>query len=80
MSKLNGLGLQVGRRATKLLEMVLERDGRKGEDQPCVHKHREGQSQAISAIAPKRHLAYLNPTVNLATRGLNKVSLVIKQA
>lgn len=43
-----------------------------------MHMHREGQNQTSPAAVPKSHWDYLDPTVNLATRGLNKVSLVIQ--
>lgn len=45
-----------------------------------MHMHREGESQTSPAVVPKPHLGYLNPTGNLATQGLKKGSLVVKQA
>lgn len=43
-----------------------------------MHTCREGRSQISPAVVLKPRLDYLDPTVNLATQGLNKVSLVIK--
>lgn len=43
-----------------------------------MNMRREGEGQSSPAVAPKPHLGYLDPTVNLTTQGLEKGSLVIK--